>query len=148
MAKKARKVLVLHHSITGNTAKVAAAIARACGTNAVTLDEAPASFEGYDLVFLGTPVHGGKPSPRTCKFMDGFSYDGPLALFCTWGAPLWGPTSAKRCLAYMEAHTRGKVLGIFSCKGMHQFIRAYKGHPDGRDLEAARVFAREVAGRV
>ena len=59
------KTLIVYSSLTGNTKKVAEAIAAVLpGCDLLPVEEAPASVEGYDLVALGywvdnTPRHVG-----------------------------------------------------------------------------------------
>ena len=58
------KALVVYYSETGNTEKVAEAIASGLRTVAKRVDEEDAEF-----VVVGTPVHGGEPVEQVMNFI-------------------------------------------------------------------------------
>ena len=63
--------LVVYDSNSGNTEKIALAIAKGVGsgTKAVRADAAEAQLHEVELLILGSPVLGGRPSPRMQSFM-------------------------------------------------------------------------------
>lgn len=65
------KALVVYDSNSGNTEKVALAIAQgvANGTKALRADAAGAQLDKIDLLILGSPVLGGRPSSRIQGYM-------------------------------------------------------------------------------
>jgi flavodoxin len=81
------KSCVLYFSQTGNTKKFAELIAASLKIPAVydiTTTE-PTVVDGFDVIFLGTPVHGFNPAVETLAFVERLpDGDGKRAiLFCT-----------------------------------------------------------------
>lgn len=71
--RSAMKTLVVYDSLYGNTKSVAQAIGDAIpGEVGVTHvgDVNLSSLPGYDLVIVGAPTHGAKPSPDLQGFLD------------------------------------------------------------------------------
>ena len=63
--------LVVFDSNYGNTESVAGAIADAIGGSAVSVSTIrPDSLTGVDLLVLGCPINGWRPSPRMQSFLD------------------------------------------------------------------------------
>jgi flavodoxin len=57
------KVLVIYDSTHGNTAKIAQAIGEAIGGRVLKVGEvSPADLSEFDLLFVGSPTHGGSPT--------------------------------------------------------------------------------------
>ena len=80
------KTCVVYFSRTGNTKRLAQAIAES--TNAPVFDIAssePSVAENFDLVILGTPVEGFRPAKETLDFVERMpKVEGKKAiLFCT-----------------------------------------------------------------
>jgi len=66
------RTLVVYDSVHGNTEKIAQAIGGAIGDDVQVLrvGEADASaLAAFDLVILGAPTHGGRPSPAMAAFL-------------------------------------------------------------------------------
>jgi flavodoxin I len=66
------KTLVVYDSVHGNTEQIARAIGEAVGGGAEVLRaEAvePAELKTVDLLFVGAPTHGGRPSPAMQSFL-------------------------------------------------------------------------------
>jgi flavodoxin len=98
---------VLYFSQTGNTRKFAETISNSLEIKAVydiTTAE-PAVVKDFDLIFLGTPVHGFSPSKESLSFVKRLPEgDGKQAiLFCTYR--LW------------TGRTFGKLKGEMKKKG-------------------------------
>jgi len=67
------RTLVIYDTVHGNTEKIARAIGEALGveTEVVRTSEVSASQLGaYDLLVVGAPTHGGRPSPVMQQFLD------------------------------------------------------------------------------
>ena len=59
------KTLIVYDSTYGNTEKIAQAIGEAIGDQALRVGQAnPADLKGFDLVIVGSPTHGGRPTPE------------------------------------------------------------------------------------
>ena len=58
------KALIVYDSTHGNTGKIARAIGEAIGGQVLRVGEVkPADLKGFDLVIVGSPTHGGFPTP-------------------------------------------------------------------------------------
>ncbi len=98
--------LVIYDSQYGNTERIAQAIAdtlRAFGrVQAVRVDPAhPVSFQGADLLILGCPTQGFRPTPAMQSFLGNVSYQslGGLAVACfdtRFRGRLWKHSAAPR----------------------------------------------------
>lgn len=67
------KALVVYDSVYGNTEKIAGAIAGALPGEVKLLkagDAGPSELEGIDLLIVGSPTQGGKPTPTVLEFLD------------------------------------------------------------------------------
>lgn len=70
--------LVIYDSVYGNTEKIAQAIGSGIGGDVKVLrtgDVSIAELESVDLLIVGAPTHGGRPSPTMKKFLDKISRD-------------------------------------------------------------------------
>ena len=70
------KLLVVYDSVYGNTEKIAKAIGEGVGgnTNVLHANEAgPADLSGIDLLIVGAPTQGGRPSPAMQEFLKKIS---------------------------------------------------------------------------
>jgi flavodoxin len=138
------KVKVVYHSKTGNTKKVAEAIAKAVGTTAVQITD-KINFDSADLLFIGDGVYGAKPSKVTVEFIKTLNADKVknVAVFGTYGGQ-------KKAIIGMKELLKSQGVNVaeesFGCKGKSWGILNRK-HPDVNDLEAAQQFAKRIAGR-
>jgi len=58
------KALVVYDSTYGNTEKIAQAIGEAIAAQVLRVTEAnPSDLKGFDLLIVGSPTHGGRPTP-------------------------------------------------------------------------------------
>ncbi|RXE56253.1 flavodoxin [Methanoculleus taiwanensis] len=133
---------VLYDSRGGNTKKVADAIAGELGVTAVDV-KAASLGPGDGVLFLGSGCYGGKPGEAMVKFIEANDLRGRrVALFGTSGG------GAGNEVKGMEAAVKGKgaeVIGRYFCKGQMALFFS-RGHPNPADIDAARTFAREMAG--
>ena len=59
------KALVIYDLTYGNTEKIAEAIGEAIGGQVLRVGEVnPADLKGFDLLFVGSPTHGGWYTPE------------------------------------------------------------------------------------
>ena len=110
------KSLVVYSSRTGNTRKIAEAVAGALpGCELHPVESAPAPV-GYDLVAVGYWVDRGQPDARARAYLKTMK-DANVALFGTLGA--WPDSDhARDCIAQGEAlAAECNVLGTFLCQG-------------------------------
>ncbi len=139
------KALVVYDSWSGNTQLVADTIAEKLSCPSVHVDQiAEYKINEYDLIIIGSPVHGGMPTGKIEDFLSNMPKPKMSAVFATFGAPLVGPLTANACLNKMEKKLQGTCLGKFKCLGFHKIIRTYPSHPDEQDKADASKFAEEI----
>jgi flavodoxin len=77
MGRVKMKALIIYDSLFGNTEKVANAIKEGIGKKDTKVikarNAAPEMLVGIDLLIVGSPVHGGKPSADMKKFLSSIS---------------------------------------------------------------------------
>ena len=135
-------IKVLYHSMTGNTKKVAEAIAAVANVPAEAITGSESIAEPVDLLFLGDGIYAGGMAKQTKRFLE--NLDGSrikqAAVFGTYG----GQT---KVITAMADALREKGISIsketFSCKGQAWGL-ANRNHPDENDLNAARQFAADI----
>lgn len=137
-------VVVIYDSRTGNTEKVARAIAQPLDADVRHVSEV-ADVYAYDLVVIGTPNIRANPSPAIRSFIEQNPAIEDYATFVTYGAPVWGPISARRCFAALRTALGGRPWGEFSCKGYHASFKTYGGHPTDDELLSAHLFGIRLA---
>lgn len=160
-----KRLLVVYSSVTGNTRRVAEAVAGEAGCGLAPVADAPDPAD-LDLLLLGFWVRRGRPDGRMLDYMDRIRGKN-IALFGTLGA--WPDSEHARACAQSAANImemRGnRVLGVFLCQGrvdprllerLPERVRAAHPlteerrrrhaeaarHPDAQDLELARAFVR------
>jgi len=164
MSKEQTRVLVTYQSQTGNTKKVAEAIFDALPEpkEKKPIKEAE-SLEGYDLVFLGFPVHGGGPNKKARSYLENNTKDKQIALFITHAAPETAPEIPETIQNFRDASCEAEIVGVFNCQGqLSGIVKALmriapaphvrewarfdnsKGQPDAGRLEKAATFAASV----
>ena len=87
------KTLVMYHSESGNTEKLANAICEALDATdneIAQIDEAK-DFSAYDLVFIGFPVHSSSLPSKVEKCIKRIPEGKLLAIFGTHGSLRGGP---------------------------------------------------------
>ena len=137
------RALVVYDSWSGNTESVAQVIAGEMKCTAIPVDDACTYvLKDYDLIVVGSPVHGGMPTGKIRDFLSSLEAPRTSAVFVTYGAPFFGPAVADICLNSMEKKLRGTSIGTFKCHGFHHIFRTYPEHPDQKDKTDAVEFAR------
>jgi flavodoxin len=136
-------VSVIYYSMTGNTKKMANAIAEVFGVQAVSVKETT-GVPPEGVLFLGSGCYGGKPGTDMQKFIEGYDFTGrKVALFGTSGGGAGKETEA---MADALKQKGANVLGSYDRTGS-TFLLLNSGHPDKNDLDGARTFAREMADK-
>jgi len=140
-------IKVLYHSRTGNTKKVADAIAHSLNQAA---EKIPPVYplENIKLLFLGCGVYMGKIDNKVKEFVAGL--DGSkvrsIALFGTCGEQ---DTAAQ--IQTIKDLLEGKGINIINesyvCKG-RTFIFFNREHPSREDLKSAQDFVRRVVEKI
>ena len=134
------KKAVRYYTRSGNTKKLAEAIAAALGEEALDLTVPLA--EKVDLLFLGNSPYGFRPDPAVGQFLtENASMIGAIANF---GSSASLRSTMKTIQSIAEQNSIALLKEEFICPGSFLFL--HKGHPDETDLENAAAFAKKAAG--
>jgi flavodoxin len=134
---------VVYQSTTGNTKKVAEAIARAAGCVAEPVSAAVVS-EPVDMLFLGAAVHGGDIDSSMKKYIEGLD---PALVKQVIVFSTGFPEHKEKAVGVMKdlLARQGIVVAdkCYFCRG--RFLLFNRTHPDAADLTGAEEFARSAA---
>ena len=133
------KVAVRYYTKTGNTKRLAEAIARAVGTEALPIST-PVT-EPVDLLFLGNSYYAFSIDPEVRDFVRGLDRKlvGKIVNF---------GSAAMLNSTYKKVKAEADRVGIpmdereFHCRG--EFKGIHKGKPDAEALKAAAEFAKNI----
>ena len=143
------KSLVIYYSKTGNTEKVARAIAKGLGADLKRVEEVH-DISGYDLICVGTPVYAFAPAKQMIKFLEEIP---PLSNIKGIGFCTMNGIGDKRTLRIIKEKMEVKgitFLGGFSCRGLSGILanislRIFnKERPDEEDLRKAEDFGKRM----
>ena len=135
------KIAVRYYTKTGNTIKLAEAIAKAVGVEALPLS-VPIP-EPVDILFLGNSYYAFSIDPEVRDYIRGLD-KAMVGKIVNFGS------AAMLNSTYKKVKAEADKVGIpmdereFHCKG--EFKGLHKGKPDTADLAAAAEFARAVIG--
>ena len=155
--------LVIYHSLTGNTKKVAEAIFEALPLPKAIHPIAEVSgLEEYDLIFIGFPVQSHAVPYQAERFLRSIPEGKKIALFSTHGS-LTGSRLSREAIEHaVVISSQAKLISTFSCRGKvspqalellsrspeHEawadMAASASTHPNEQDLSEARAFARWV----
>ena len=133
------KVAVRYYTKTGNTKRLAEAVANAVGVEALPISE-PVD-ETVDILFLGNSYYAFNIDPEVKDFIH--SLDGSkVGRIINFGSAAMLNSTWKKVKA--EADKAGVIMDKreFHCKG--EFKGLHKGRPNADDLAAAAEFARSI----
>ena len=150
------KTIVLYSTRSGNTEKVAQAIASElnCPIFKITgsFDSSKINLDNYDLAFVGTGIYKGQPSSDMLNYLNGLTMQTrrKFALFITcfgWGKNIVDKNVIDTIGAALEAKGQKMLSNRFSFFGGGLgFVK--RGHPDAVELAAAKKWARETVREV
>jgi hypothetical protein len=159
------KVLVTYLSRTGNTKKIAEAMFEEIDDEKEIkpIDEVE-TIEGYDVTFLGLPIHQMGPDKKEVNLMEQHCVDGRnIVLFITHAAPEDSPNLPPMLGKFTYACRHANIVDMFHCRG--ELAKSIKrvmslmpnaqlrnwaktdnsqGQPDQSRIDRAHVFARNV----
>ena len=141
------KALVIYYSFTGNTRKVAEAMAAELGADLKQVRD-EVNPQDYNLICIGTPVYGSSCAWPVKRFLRRLPRldNKKIAAFCTMAST--GDEGAFRFIRKAVEEKGASFLGGFSCPGGTSPLLFFgpklmaRGHPDEQDLERCREFAR------
>ena len=135
------RVAVRYYTKTGNTQKLAEAIAKAVGAQALPISE-PIT-EPVDVLFLGNSYYAFSIDPEVRAFVQSLDKSKVGKIVNFGSAAMLNST-------YKKVKAEADKVGIpmdereFHCKG--EFKGIHKGRPNEEDMKAAAAFARKVMG--
>lgn len=133
---------VIYYTMLGHTRTMADAIAGALGTTAVNVKDVTA-IPSDGVLFLGSGCYGSKPGEDMAKFIESHDFTGrKVAVFGTSGGGAGKETEA---MADALKQKGADVVGSYHTAGSFLLVIS-AGHPDSKDLDGARAFARKMAG--
>lgn len=145
------KILVVYDSLYGNTEKIAQAIGAALSGEVKVSrvgEVDPSELNMLDLLFVGAPTHGGRPSPPMREFLDKVQAGGlkgvKAAAFDTRIAKKWAGIfgfAAGRIAKSLKG--KGGTL-VGSPEGF--FVEGTEGPLGEGELERATAWAKEIVG--
>ncbi|MBE6910642.1 MAG: flavodoxin [Ruminococcaceae bacterium] len=135
-------IAVRYYTKTGNTKRLAEAVAKAVGAEALPL-EAPIE-EPVDILFLGNSYYAFSIDPEVRDFIRKLD-KGRVGRIVNFGS------AAMLNSTYKKVKAEADKVGIpmdereFHCKG--EFKGLHKGRPNADDLSAAADFAKSIIGK-
>ena len=133
------KAAVRYYTKTGNTKKLAEAVAEAVGTEALPIS-VPVE-EPVDVLFLGNSYYAFNIDPEVRGFVSSLDKN-KVGRIVNFGSAAILNSTYKKVKA--EADKAGIPMDPreFHCKG--EFKGIHKGKPDEKDEKAAAAFARKI----
>ncbi len=133
------KYAVRYYTKTGNTKKLAEAIANELGVEALPLS-VPIG-EKVDFLFLGNSYYAFNIDPQVKDFVASLSKD-KVGTIVNFGSAAMLNSTLKKVKAETDKVGIPMMKQEFHCKG--EFKGLHKGRPNEDDLKAAAEFARKV----
>jgi len=135
------KIAVRYYTKTGNTKRLAEAVAAAAGVEALPIST-PVE-EHTDILFLGNSYYAFNIDPEVRNFIRSLDKS-KVGKIVNFGSAAMMNSTWKKVKA--EADKAGIPMDEreFHCKG--EFKGVHKGRPNETDLKAAADFARSVIG--
>ena len=133
------KIAVRYYTKTGNTKRLAEAVAKAVGAEALPIST-PVD-EPVDILFLGNSYYAFSIDPQVRSFIRSLDKNKVGKIVNFGSAAMLNST-------YKKVKAEADKIGIpvddreFHCKG--EFKGLHKGKPDESDLKAAAEFARKI----
>lgn len=132
------KIAVRYYTRSGNTKKLAEAIAKAVGTDAKSTDEPLA--EDVDILFLGSSVYAYGVDENVKKFIA--NIDVKVGKVVNFSTAALVKSTYKQVGKLLKAKNIPQAEEEFYCKG--SFGPMHSGKPDAEDCRAAAAFAKRV----
>ena len=133
------KIAVRYYTKTGNTKRLAEAVAEAVGAEALPIST-PIT-EPVDILFLGNSYYAFSIDPEVRDFVKSLNKDMVGRIVNFGSAAMLNST-------YKKVKAEADKVGIpmdereFHCKG--EFKGLHKGKPDESDMKAAAAFAKKI----
>ena len=129
---------VRYYTQTGNTKKLAEAVAGALGVEALPITE-PVE-EKVDVLFLGNSYYAFTIAPQVKAFIQKLDKE-KVGMIANFGSAAMMGSTFKKVVAEAKRVGIPMVNKEFHCRG--EFKGLHKGKPDDQDLANAAEFARQ-----
>ena len=133
------KIAVRYYTKTGNTKRLAEAIAKAVGVEALPVT-APVT-ESVDILFLGNSYYAFTIDPEVRRFIESLDKE-KVGKIVNFGSAAMMNSTWKKVKAVADKVGISMDEREFHCKG--EFKGLHKGKPDESDLVAAAAFAKKI----
>lgn len=133
------KIAVRYYTKTGNTKRLAEAIAKAVGVEALPIT-APVA-ESVDILFLGNSYYAFTIDPEVRRFIESLDKE-KVGKIVNFGSAAMMNSTWKKVKAEADKLGIPMVESEFHCKG--EFKGAHKGRPNSDDLAAAAAWAKSL----
>ena len=133
------KIAVRYYTKTGNTKRLAEAIAKAVGVEALPIT-APVT-ESVDILFLGNSYYAFTIDPEVRRFVESLEKE-KVGKIVNFGSAAMMNSTWKKVKAVADKVGISMDEREFHCKG--EFKGLHKGKPDESDLVAAAAFAKKI----
>ena len=133
------KIAVRYYTKTGNTKRLAEAVAKAVGVEALPIT-APVA-ESVDILFLGNSYYAFTIDPEVRRFVESLSKE-KVGKIVNFGSAAMMNSTWKKVKAVADKVGISMDEREFHCKG--EFKGLHKGKPDESDLVAAAAFAKKI----
>ena len=136
------KIQVVYHSMTGNTKKVAEAIASVANVLAEAVTKDYKLSEAVDLLFIGDGIYASQMNKNTKAFIQNLdaSLVKKVAVFGTNGGQ---DKVVQDMISMLKERGIDVCDETFLCKGQ-AWIFANRKHPDSTDIDNATQFAKDI----
>lgn len=135
------KIAVRYYTKTGNTKRLAEAVAEAVGVQALTI-ETPVT-EQVDILFLGNSYYAFTIDPEVRAFVQSLDKD-KVGRIVNFGSAAMLNSTYKKIKAVADKVGIPVDVREFHCKG--EFKGIHKGRPNADDLKDIKEFASAIAG--
>lgn len=133
------KIAVRYYTKTGNTKRLAEAVAKAVGAEALPIST-PVT-EPVDILFLGNSYYAFTIDPEVRQFVASLDRE-KVGKIVNFGSAAMMNSTYRKVKAVADKAGIPMDEREFHCKG--QFKGMHKGKPDESDLKAAAEFARKI----
>ena len=135
------KIAVRYYTKTGNTKRLAEAVAQAVGAEALPIST-PVT-EPVDILFLGNSYYAFTIDPEVRSFIRSLDKE-KVGRIVNFGSAAMLNSTYKKVKAEAEKAGIRMDEREFHCKG--EFKGLHKGRPNEADMKAAADFARAIVG--
>ena len=135
------RIAVRFYTKTGNTKRLAEALAQEIGAEALSIDN-PVT-EQVDILFLGNSYYAFTIDPEVRAFVQSLDKD-KVGRIVNFGSAAMLNSTYKKIKAVADKVGVPVDEREFHCKG--EFKGIHKGRPNEEDLKAVREFAKKIVG--